>query len=102
MYEALIGGEGLKNPGLRLSWTAPVDFLLELNAEVYQGVFDESHTFNATGYEFEASDGTRLAMTAPFVPALYVASIKSSFDVEAPRFTSWWVGPIRSCYRDQH
>jgi hypothetical protein len=81
VYEGLIGGEGVKNPGLRLSWTAPVDFLLQLNAEVYQGVFDESPTFNATGYELTAVNGTTLSSSAPFVPGLYVGSVKASFDV---------------------
>jgi hypothetical protein len=81
VYESFIGGEGLKNPGLRLSWTAPVDFLLQFDAEVYQGVFDESPTFNAVGYDLTAVDGTTLSQKAPFVPALYVGSVKSSFDV---------------------
>jgi len=80
VYEGLVGGEGLSNPGLRLSWTAPVDFLLQLNAEVYQGVFDESPTFDATGYELTAVDGTTLSSSAPFVPGLFVGSIKASFD----------------------
>jgi hypothetical protein len=71
VYEAFIGAEGFKNPGLRVSWTAPVDFLLQFNAEVYQGVSDESRT---------ATNGTNLSSTAPFVPALYVGSLKTSFD----------------------
>ena len=81
VYEGLIGGEGVKNPGLRLSWTAPVDFLLQVNAEVFQGVFDESPTFDATGYELIAVDGTTLSAGAPFVPGLYAGTIKTSFDV---------------------
>jgi len=80
VYEAFIGGEGLKNPGLRVSWTAPVDFLLQINAEVYQGVFDESPTFNAIGYDLTTTDGKEVSAKAPFVPALYVGSIKTSFD----------------------
>lgn len=80
VFEALIGGEGMKNPGLRLSWTAPVDFLLEVNLEVFQGVFDESRTFNAAGYELEAADGSTLSGKTPLVPGLYAASVKTSFD----------------------
>jgi hypothetical protein len=80
VYEAFIGAEGLKNPGLRLSWTAPVDLLLQFNFEVFQGVFDESPTFNAVGYDLTAANGTILSSTAPFVPALYVGSLKTSFD----------------------
>ncbi len=80
VYEAFMGAEGFKNPGLRLSWTAPVDFLLQLNFEVFQGVSDESQTFNAVGYSLTAANGTTISSTAPFVPALYVGSLKSSFD----------------------
>jgi hypothetical protein len=80
VYEAFMGTEGFKNPGLRVSWTAPVDFLLQFNFEVFQGVSDESRTFNAVGYNLTAANGTVLSSTAPFVPALYVGSLKSSFD----------------------
>ena len=81
VYEAFIGAEGFKNPGLRVSWTAPVDFLLQLNFEVFQGVSDESPTFNAVGYSLTAANGTVISSTAPFVPALFVGSLKTSFDV---------------------
>ena len=80
VYEAFVGTEGFKNPGLRVSWTAPVDFLLQFNFEVFQGVSDESRTFNAVGYSLTATDGAILSSTAPFVPALYVGSLKASFD----------------------
>jgi hypothetical protein len=81
VYEAFMGTEGFKNPGLRVSWTAPVDFLLQLNLEVFQGVSDESRTFNAVGYKLTSTDGTTvISSTAPFVPALYVGSLKTSFD----------------------
>ena len=80
VYEAFMGTEGFKNPGLRVSWTAPVDFLLQFNLEVFQGVSDESQTFNAVGYSLTAANGTVLSSTAPFVPALYVGSLKASFD----------------------
>jgi hypothetical protein len=80
VYEAFMGSEGFKNPGLRVSWTAPVDFLLQFSFEVFQGVSDESPTFNAVGYDLTATDGTHSSSTAPFVPALYVGSLKTSFD----------------------
>jgi len=82
VYEAFMGTEGFKNPGLRLSWTAPVDFLLQFNFEVFQGVSDESRTFNAVGYSLTGPNGigTVHSSTAPFVPALYVGSLKTSFD----------------------
>ena len=80
VYEAFMGGEGWKNPGVRLSWTAPVDFLLQLNFEVFQGVNDESPIYNATAYDLPLKDGTNLSSKAPFVPALYVGSLKTSFD----------------------
>jgi len=80
VYEAFMGTEGFKNPGLRVSWTAPVDFLLQFNFEVFQGVSDESPIVNAVGYNLTAANGTTLSSAAPFVPALYVGSVKSSFD----------------------
>jgi hypothetical protein len=80
VYEAFMGTEGFKNPGLRVSWTAPVDFLLQLNFEVFQGVSDESPIFNAGGYSLTAANGTILSSPAPFAPGLYVGSLKSSFD----------------------
>jgi hypothetical protein len=81
VYETFMGTEGFKNPGARVSWTAPVDFLLQLNFEVFQGVSDESRTFNAVGYKLTSADGlTAISSTAPPVPALYVGSLKASFD----------------------
>jgi len=80
VYEAFMGLEGWKNPGARLSWTAPVDFLLQLNFEVFQGVSDESPVYNATSYSLTAQNGTKLSAKAPFVPGLYVGSLKTSFD----------------------
>jgi hypothetical protein len=80
VFEGLIGGEGLKNPGLRVTWTAPLDFLLEVNLEAFQGVFEESRTFNAVGYELQAASGSTLSGKTPLVPGLYAASLKTSFD----------------------
>ena len=48
VYESFIGLEGFKNPGIRLSWTAPLDFLLQLNVEVFQGRPHEPRLFNAS------------------------------------------------------
>jgi len=81
VYEAFMGLEGWKNPGARLSWTAPVDFLVQLDLEVFQGVNDESPVYNATAYEVTTQNGTTLSSKAPFVPGLYVGSLKTSFDV---------------------
>jgi hypothetical protein len=80
VYEAFMGVEGWKNPGLRVSWTAPVDFLVQLTFEVFQGVSADSPLFNATAYDLTAANGTNLSSKAPFVPALYVGSAKTSFD----------------------
>jgi hypothetical protein len=80
VYEAFMGAEGWKNPGVRLSWTAPVDFLLQLNVEVFQGVSDESPLFNATSYGLTAANGTVLSSKDSFVPGMYVAALKTSFD----------------------
>ncbi len=80
VYEVFMGAEGWKNPGARVSWTAPVDFLLQVNFEVFQGVNDESPIYNATSYDLTAENGTNLSSKAPFVPALYVGSLKTSFD----------------------
>ena len=80
VYEAFMGEEGFKNPGARVSWTAPVDFLLQLNFEVFQGVSDESPIFNATSYDLTAENGTILSSKASFVPGMCVGSIKTSFD----------------------
>jgi hypothetical protein len=81
VYEAFIGLEGFKNPGVRLSWTAPLDFLLQLNLEVFQGRTDEPRLFNASGYQLTAHDGSVLSSSQPFVPAMAVGSLKASFDV---------------------
>jgi hypothetical protein len=80
-YEAFIGLEGFKNPGIRLSWTAPVDFLLQLNLEVFQGRSDESPLFNAKRYELTAQNGTVLSSSQPFVPSMAVGSLRTSFDM---------------------
>ncbi len=42
---------------------------------------DQSRTFNAVGYKLTSADGlTAISSTAPPVPALYVGSLKTSFD----------------------
>jgi hypothetical protein len=79
VYEAFIGLEGFKNPGVRLSWTAPLDFLLQLNLEVFQGR-GETRLFNASGYQLTAQNGTVLSSSQPFVPSMAVGSLKASFD----------------------
>jgi hypothetical protein len=81
VYEAFIGLEGWKNPGARLSWTAPLDFLLQLNLEVFQGRTEEPRVFNATGYQLTAQDGAVLSSSQPFAPSMVVGSLKTSFDV---------------------
>jgi hypothetical protein len=86
VYEAFIGLEGFKNPGIRLSWTAPVDFLLQLDLEVFQGRSDESVLFNAKGYELTAQNGTVLSSSQPFVPSMAVGSVRTSFDHESHVF----------------
>jgi hypothetical protein len=76
VYEALIGLEGFKNPGIRLSWTAPVDFLLQLNLEAFQGYSKGSPVFDA------AEDGTVLLSSPRFGgPSMAVGSLKTSFDM---------------------
>lgn len=80
VYEAFIGLEGFKNPGVRLSWTAPLDFLLQLNLEVFQGHSHEPRLFNASRYELTAQDGTVLSSSHPTVPSMAVGSLKTSFD----------------------
>ncbi len=81
VYEAFMGEEGFKNPGVRLSWTAPVDFLLQLNLEVFQGFSDESPIFNASTYDLPTTiNGEVLSSNPPFVPSMVVGSLKTSFD----------------------
>jgi hypothetical protein len=80
VYEAF-GLEGWKNPGARLSWTAPLDFLLQLNVEVFQGRTDEPRVFNASGYQVTTQDGAVLWSSQPFAPSMAVGSLKASFDV---------------------
>jgi hypothetical protein len=81
VYEAFMGLEGWKNPGARLSWTAPLDYLLQLNLEVFHGASDESPTFDAKGFDLVAQDGTEISAETPRVPLVYVGSLKTSFDV---------------------
>jgi hypothetical protein len=81
VYEVFIGLEGYKNPGIRLSWTAPVDFLLQLNLEVFQGRSNGSPLFDASGYQLSAENGTVLSSSEPFVPSMAVGSLKTSFDM---------------------
>lgn len=81
VYEAFMGGEGLKDLGGRITWTAPVDFLLQLNIEVFQGQLDGNPTFNANGMEMTSAAGTRFIVPDAAVPCLIAGSLKTSFDV---------------------
>ena len=80
IYEVVTGGEGMKAPGLRLSWTAPLDILLQANLEVFQASFEGSRTFGAGGYHLAALDGTQLSADAPTLPLAWAGSVKTSFD----------------------
>jgi hypothetical protein len=80
VYQALIGMEGFRNPGIRLSWTAPVDFLLQAHLEVFQGHSDASPVFGASRYALTTQDGTVLSSSPPFMPSMAVGSVKTSFD----------------------
>jgi hypothetical protein len=81
VYEGFVGLEGFKNPGVRLSWTAPLDFLLQLNLEVFQGYSAETPLFSAPSYALTAKDGTELSSSPSFMPSMAVASLKTSYDV---------------------
>jgi hypothetical protein len=80
VYEAFTGGEGIKDIGFRLSWVAPVDFLLQLNFEVFQGKLEGNPTFNAGGLEMVGRDGTVVSVPEEPVPALVAGSIETSSD----------------------
>ncbi len=75
IYDSLLGTEGLSGAGFRLTYTFPVDFLLQLGTEVFQGSTDEPVSFNADGFTF--LDKT---IEPASKPALFTGYIKTSFD----------------------
>lgn len=75
IYEALLSGEGLSDVGLRLTYTFPLDFFLQIGGEVFQGSSEEPVSFNADGFTFVNKE------VEPFSkPALFTGYVKSSFD----------------------
>jgi len=62
VYEALLGVEGIKDPGIALHWVAPTDTYLMLGAEALQG-------------------SNELSFGYPEKNSLFVGYIKSGFDI---------------------
>ena len=75
IYDALLGSEGISDVGLRLTYTFPLDFMLMLGAEVFQGSSDEAVSFNADGYTFLDKE-----IEPKSKPALFTGFLKTSFD----------------------
>ena len=51
-YESILGPHGISNTGIRVFWTAPVNFYLTIGAEILQGSFDHNPTFSNDGFTF--------------------------------------------------
>ncbi|MCX7943139.1 MAG: hypothetical protein N2746_01335 [Deltaproteobacteria bacterium] len=75
IYDAILGSEGISDVGLRLTYTFPLDFFLQLGGEIFQGNSGEPISFNAKGFTFlghEIKDAS--------VPSLFTGYLKTSFD----------------------
>lgn len=84
-YTALVGGEGLKDTGLQVTWLPPLDTYLQLGAEVLQG---DQEKFGAA-VDLQAVADT-LAVPVASLPALdrhgpqlFTAFVKVSPDIGA-------------------
>ena len=75
VYESFLGMHGINEKGVQLQWTAPTSFYLMAGLEVLQG---ENEQMFGTDLIGDAEDP--IAASAE-VPALYIAYIKSSFDI---------------------
>jgi len=76
-----MGAEGFQESGIEGILDRARRFPLAAQPRGFSKVSPmKSRTFNAVGYNLTAANGTVLSSTAPFVPALYVGSLKTSFD----------------------
>lgn len=80
IYDALLGGEGLSDVGLRLTYTLPLDLFIQIGTEVYQGVSDEAISFNADGYTFAGENASK-KIEPSAKPALFTGFLKGSSDL---------------------
>ncbi len=76
VYYSFFGESGLREIGARVSWVAPVDFMLMIACEILQGEnqrsFGSEKILHVDGSVIEESqDG----------PNLYIGNIRSSFDI---------------------
>jgi hypothetical protein len=76
----LFGPDGLRNPGLQLSWLTPLPFFAELVGSVQNGLGETAVSFRSAAGEEVA--GRVLAERPVETPAdlLYLARLKTSFD----------------------
>ena len=84
-YSALVGGEGLKDTGLQVTWLPPLDTYLQLGAEVLQG---DQEKFGAATDLQEVADtlAVPLAALPPLDrhgPQLFIAFAKVAPDIGA-------------------
>ena len=76
VYQAIFGGEGLNETGMRLSWVAPTDFYLVLAAESLMG--ENESSFGSVGFK---SPNGETDINGTRYPELYVGNIRSSLDI---------------------
>ena len=72
VYEAFLGMHGINDTGLQIQWIAPTDTYIMLGAEVLQGDNEQMFGYNKIGDYISQAD----------TPSLYVAYVKTSFDIE--------------------
>ncbi|QOY52174.1 hypothetical protein [Candidatus Sulfurimonas baltica] len=75
VYQSFLGLHAINETGLQLQWTAPTDTYLMVGAEILQGENEQMFGRAALGDEENPIAGESSA------PSLFVAYVKSSFDI---------------------
>lgn len=76
IYDSLLGSEGISDVGLRITYTFPLDFYLQIGTEIFNGSFEEAVSFGADGYTFLDKE-----IEPAKKPAVFTGFLKTSFDI---------------------
>ncbi|MCP4131441.1 MAG: hypothetical protein GY754_10710 [bacterium] len=75
VYNTLLGGEGILEKGVQLTWVAPLDFFLLIGGELLEG--ENENSFGSEGFSNNV-----IHIDARGYPNLYTGFVESSIDID--------------------
>jgi hypothetical protein len=81
VYEAFLGSHGINETGVQLQWSAPTPMNLMLGVEILQGENEQMFGNKAISLPTTRDGETTQDIDSATTPSLYVAYLKTSFEV---------------------